>query len=695
MITIEALNCTGMYSFGRVNTIPIDNQGLTFILGVNEDDGGSNGASKSSILNAIKEILFGKNDTGKSGDYVINKHQLWNDGMFGAMWLTDALGQKWRIFNLRKWKGDSSYIGITVPGQPAERSAESTISKLGGKYKGSDVFLERWDEDKWMWVDERPTSDKDKKLQDTFRKIREDILCMTYEQFSAYVCLGQQAESTLVMGSSGSREKIIQAVADVQVWDDAATIIKSSYQEKDNELKLVEAEANGMRTAIESITIPSEDEIEVAEEAVVMATDELKTLEEQIQSKTLKISEAEELAQQLLGGRDLDAEYKELLEQERQYMNEAANTRLSEPGMTEEYKSIQNKIIQIGLKVDITNTDLANYQNVSEGKCSRCGQKVTKEHLQQEIDLCEDEQKEFILQLNNLKIENNKFDVEYLAKCEENKCLAKQEHDHHISKLDEKKEKLESFKKQIADFTSTISIIRNEMAVIGTKKEHQKNIIPTLQQNLDAMKGRVGEQQQLKSQLQEKQTKIETYQIEISHMKWVERNLKRLKLQEYESAINRLNQLMAEYLHHFWRGRINAQFVTASMKSRGTGVKQGLELMVYTPNKEGIPIEMYSGGERKSIVIANFRATRTLMKERGKGVNLAGIDEIDKDLDDSRTDMLVDALETIAEDCSTCLVVSHKTRLLDTMQFNNIWTVRKKNEMANIELTPQSKVEAA
>ena len=184
MIIIKAVNPTGLFSFGFMPTVGLVDQGLTFINGINEDHGGSNGASKSSFINAIKEILYSRNDSKKSGSHVINNHNDWNNGYFGIIWLSDHLGNDWRIMNVRKWKGNPPDAGILA--QP------STILSTGGSYEDTDIFIERWEGDRW--VDERPTSEGNKTFNDTKKKIVDDIMCMTYDQFNSYVCLGQKSE---------------------------------------------------------------------------------------------------------------------------------------------------------------------------------------------------------------------------------------------------------------------------------------------------------------------------------------------------------------------------------------------------------------------------------------------------------------------------------------------------------------------
>ena len=68
--SLESIEMAGFMSVGYVN-LPIS-EGLTFIEGLNLDDGGSNGAGKSTIVEAVFWALYGKTlrETSKAGDVV-------------------------------------------------------------------------------------------------------------------------------------------------------------------------------------------------------------------------------------------------------------------------------------------------------------------------------------------------------------------------------------------------------------------------------------------------------------------------------------------------------------------------------------------------------------------------------------------------------------------------------------------------
>jgi len=68
----KQIEIDNFFSFGKGNVITFDSNGIIFIRGVNKDTGGSNGAGKSSIIDAIVWCIFGKTIRGVAADDVVN-----------------------------------------------------------------------------------------------------------------------------------------------------------------------------------------------------------------------------------------------------------------------------------------------------------------------------------------------------------------------------------------------------------------------------------------------------------------------------------------------------------------------------------------------------------------------------------------------------------------------------------------------
>jgi len=86
-------------------TVNIDNQGLVFIQGINNDSLGfeSNGAGKTTFLEAIVYCLYGKLSDGKSGDDVIN-NKINKDT---KVTLTFSIGKD--IYRIERYRKDKEF----------------------------------------------------------------------------------------------------------------------------------------------------------------------------------------------------------------------------------------------------------------------------------------------------------------------------------------------------------------------------------------------------------------------------------------------------------------------------------------------------------------------------------------------------------------------------------------------------------
>ncbi len=670
MIKIKAVNTTGMFSFGMMPTVPLQDLGMVFLRGINETHGGSNGSGKSSFINAIKEILFAQNDTNESGPNIVNKHSDWGGGCFGAIWFDDHQNTPWRVFLVRKWNLDP-LLDVDSENTPSE------IKAGGGKYTGTDLFLERWDG--VQWKDERATSIGSKRFSDTQVKLINDVLKITYDQFSSYVCLGQQAESVLVNGTSGEREKIIQAITNVEIWDKASTITNAEIGLKESEFSQIKIKADILCGVIQSFTCPTEaDRVHIRN-----TIDSAMATRMRLLSEITKHNENVDKWKAELGSvTSLTAERVRLVTHER----EIRSARFIPPDVPSVVKELDDQIVRCKYEIATHTTSLDKQAKLGVGTCATCGQSIHQDHLTAEK----------MRLWANINIANNSLkslENDRNKRINEFNTQVKQLSDEFYTNINTKLEvattqlnvvetKLQanrSIESKIEEAKSACGMLINQISINDNLAASQTKQLEMLDKQIADHNVRLGELGKLNQQLA-------WYLNHINHLKWVERNFKKVKLQEYTQAIVRLNQLLNEQLQLHWGPGMSVSLVTSQDKAGGKGVKHGLNIVVSTENKEDLPIKLCSGGERKSIIISMFKAVRLLMREHGHHINIMAIDEIDKDLDDIHTDKLVDAFESFVNEADTCFIISHNSRLLNTMNFKSVWTIRNSNEMTRLEM---------
>lgn len=670
MIKLYALNNSGMFSYGMMPTIILDGLGIVLIRG-------HNGSGKSSFLNSIKEILFGENDTGKSGNNVINNHNEWRNGFFGAIWLQDHNGIWWRIFSIRKWKGEPPLNindGIPYP-------FVSEILQNGNTYINTDIYLEKWDGK--IWVDERPTSTNNKSFKDTQKKICDDILKMTYNQFSTYVSLGQKAESALVGGTSGSREKIIQAVADVSIWDKAALIINRSINIKENESNLLSNKISGLNGAIQSFSIPTDDDVLKIQRGIddlnSQIINDLANIDKYKNDLADKNIELTNIKQKSC---DIKQEIDLLIAEERHALDRY-KSHVDIP-LSNEILILQDKISNLSNNLRTIDNHITKYKKLGIGNCPTCGQEVTNQYLDEIMNNYVGTQAKLNDEINILTFELDDMTADHQSKVVADRKQAKDKYEQSSSAI---RKRIEELKSKCVDpniLMSTMSMITKMINDADSNIGWKRNQIQILNTSLESVHNTKLEYQKSIDLLNAESAKFDSLNNEIIHYKWVERNLKKLRLHEYETAIDRLNELINETMQHLWGNNIKAHFVLARETAKGN-ISQEIKLLVETPNRPSVPIEMYSGGETKSIIVSAFRAMRQVSNEHGISVNIAAIDELDKDLDEAKTDALAEALSSMNEECSSCFIISHKSRLINIMNPDRKWVFKTNNEFTIIE----------
>lgn len=196
MLTIYSINPTGMFSYGKCEDIQLMNKGLIHLKGLNHDKGGdSNGSGKSSLFNALCELLFQENPTGVKGDGVINS--VWNKGMAGRVLFTAGDGHHYRVTYCRNWK-DQLY--------PVDNDN-------GIAYLGTNLFLDRYDPDAKIWRDFRGSG-----MPATHLKILE-ILGISYERFLAISYMSNRTGNQFLRGTNRDRMDLLVGIIGIGEWD--------------------------------------------------------------------------------------------------------------------------------------------------------------------------------------------------------------------------------------------------------------------------------------------------------------------------------------------------------------------------------------------------------------------------------------------------------------------------------------------
>lgn len=210
MLKFQSINPSGCFSYGLSETIPLDNQGLVHLLGVNEDrDSDSNGSGKSSLFNALCEVVWGANPTQVSGAQVVN-NSLYK-GFNGRVELIADDGMTYRITYCRDWKDDDFY--------PVDNDNSCT-------YAGTSIFFDKFEDG--MWRDLRGAS-----MAET-RKVIQNTIGLSYDRFISSSYLSPRTGNVILKGTNKERMDLMSGIIGLSEWDNVLDHCRAFRRDQQN-----------------------------------------------------------------------------------------------------------------------------------------------------------------------------------------------------------------------------------------------------------------------------------------------------------------------------------------------------------------------------------------------------------------------------------------------------------------------------
>ena len=694
MLTLLNLNPTGLFCYAQHDTIELDNQGLTLLEGINKDrSSDSNGAGKTSVFNSITQILFDRNPSGCSGESVVNKTY----GRYCAkLEFLDGDGVRWRIIYTRKWKKQDKYPSSEY-GQPSE------WHNLGYRYTGTDVYLERWDGH--LWKDERTTNDAGEarlEMKATRKKIL-DIIQLSYEQFLSVAYLAQQQSLKFVTGTHKDRLQVLSELCDLSIWDERGQKAKNKIQIYEAEIGRMEATIEGAKQVGGQLKEPDPDYVNTLNTNLVS-----------IQNKISLIDSA------------LDASYKALdhhrtnIESLRQYSvdtlatirglvlsKEECRERLNACAKmaNDKYHEIRSRprpIIaynndsttsELRGQIQIKKMDLEQLIGAS-GQCPRCRSYVSTDHLlrQRELILMEISEIENKISILNKETEEAVKSWEQDVLKELDIVSEKTSNEKHSIEaeiqiiqdaIDVSNETLKSIKVQESQIGPDPNIeintlMRNRMNMLSAKNVTQLEINALHTQNTQWR-----EYQDIVSTTN---TKLTTRKVDLQYMKVIEKYFgdRGIKSHKLGVLLSMLNQLVQNYMDILTDDSVNV-WVTPFKSNSDGGISTDIQIMVREGQKEGVPFDLYSGGERQQMVLAFTGAFWQLATQQGSGVNILCLDEIFGPLDENAGSAVFNFLDKMRSNGkSSIFVVTHNTNIKHLMNWDQKWVITKSGHVSTL-----------
>jgi len=606
-------------------SVNLHDRGLVRISGVNKDDAtsGSNGAGKSTIIEAVYWGLFGDTLRSlKSVDDVINSNVGGNCAV--TVELEDS--------------------GITI---------RVTRYRKHSKYKNN-LFL---------YIDDVDSRGKDNRETQEFI---EALIGVDKTTFASSIVFGQGYSKNLRRFSEltdKEQKECLEKILELEVFQDAFSEAKAELRQKAVDLALMEGQVSTEQSLYDGLLEDIAEDLKSSESFGEDVAEKIAAVEENISGVEEELSEVvEELSS--IGELDFDDA---VLCQE--------NLKLMGVDVIEKKDKLQAKYFEKKTKlVTIKNSISKDISTLraqkdklcdpdSEGEdCWYCGGMILEKKILEKSDGFDFEIKDRERSL--VKVE------EGLAKLERGYAKRKNNLEAEAQAVSELLDDVDAEISELNRLQRSVSALEAKKSTLQYKKE-------TLGKSIKELSGRknpwdqilLKKQSQLEvlgASVEEGKTAVAAFREDIQYLEFWKKGFSRQGIRSFmlDKVIPFLNEQVNKYLHILTDGGIQVEFNAVKRLASGE-FRENFHVAV-TNSKAAQTYEGNSGGEKRRIDLAVSLAINDLIAGRsGKRFNILLLDEVFENIDETGTYYVVKVLEELARNRSSVFVITHQDSLAD------------------------------
>ncbi|WP_297478281.1 AAA family ATPase [Ferrovum sp.] len=625
--------------------LELDDRGLLLIQGVNEDDSStiSNGAGKSSIVDAISWALYGITARGITGDAVVNG--VVKKDCKVLVILSDGEDVEYHVTRYRKDSKEKNRIEVIEVNKMAE--TETDLSK--GTDKGTQELIGK-------------------------------VIGSSYEVFTASVYCGQEKMVDLPAMTDKMLKVLIEEAAGTEVLTSAYAVALKNLAEENARVEKAKRElerATDMKTSLEKNKATWEEKsAEFLADKTTRAKNVLAetiSFKKSIEAKELELKEMLSESIVTAGISDCKKRLSESEEQAAQLAtlnaeSSACKSALDKYTMTLNIE--KRKMVEIGTAIKNLDSHVGN-------PCGECGK----------IYHVEDLAKAREAQMKALSVAAGKVKAA-TADVEAAKI-----------KFDKSNQAVESFIRTMTDVRATSAEL--------SKWNDRLSELRDVERDIDSSKKRIVSIKERAALIMAEKNawadQVETAKVEIAEAEGkivdLEQNLKKcdkaaklaqdatkvfgpagVRAHILDQVTPFLNSKTSDYLGALSDGNIHAVWSTLSKTAKGE-LREKFNIEV-TNDKGAESFAGLSGGEKRKVRLATAMALQDMVATRAtKPLEIFIADEVDNALDEGGLERLMTVLERKARERGTVLVISHNS-LADWC--DNIITVTKTGGVSTV-----------
>lgn len=632
-------------------TVSLANRGLLLIEGQNDDDesANSNGAGKSSLVDALCWCLFGVTARGVSGDAVINKK-----------------AKKECVVGVEVWTEDLNCYYI-------ERGRKS--KRLGNNLIVQHVVIDG--------LDVGGSCELTKTTVSETQKVVNGILGCSYEVFTSSIYAAQERMPDLPSLTDKMLKTLIEEAAGIDRLQKASEIAKDMCGKAHDQVESIQTKIgfadktlSASEENIKHLQEQDEDFVKKQQSKIAELTAEKNAIEAEIAKiALLSKSETDTLEDRANQIREHLKNYSTLEAQSRKLQNDFNLEQNKCVMLKSDIEKTKKKVE--GLKQETTNLD-----SKIGTRCGECGKIYQAEDLSTAKKAIESQ----IAKTNEELMSQMR---EFMAQVEQAKQFAK-----NVAEFKKKLPDVTALATELSTIENKFKKNQNSVFEIRSKKERaeliQKNILEcekTLNEESPYKKFLAEETEKISEGVKEK-AQLEQQLLEAQEAEKVAESVQQLysvkgiRAHILDTITPYLNERTAFYLNTLSDGEITATWQTLTKTAKGD-FREKFSIEVQSV-KGATCFAGLSGGEKRKVRIATSMALQDLVTSRAENpIGLYIADEVDHAIDASGLERLMTILDAKAKEHGTALVISHNS-LRDWID-NTITVVKKDGTSSLVE----------
>jgi len=691
------VNPTGFFAYGEHDYITLAGQGIVLLQG-------PVGAGKSSLFDTICEVLFGTSPK-RDGAADVTENDVVNKTLgkaFGVVEFEQA-AYHYRVAYLRNWDGPGLLVG------PSAQEA-------AGGYAGTTVYFEWWNGTEWIQKGPDSRDLRMARMSDTWRRVVE-VAGVDYGTFCNACYVAQDQALAFIRGKDSDREEILTRLMRLDCYDDAETRAKE-------QAAILRQQAATIQSAIATLSIQENGivigDIEAARARVKGAADQIETIDALIRDHDRQIEAVRTVADahmaaagqaneqvtaiiQRIHAKTLEVQ---TLQSEMQRAKDLARTRIAAlPTTTPELDRLRQALANANALAASENLRLTGMLP-GAGKCPSCGSvlddKTLARHKDEQADLVRAalggvDVAERMVAGELAIIEQTRVDqtariqAEVAATVEGTEAAIKQIMTDVLG-LEAEKANLtataqhhqkEAGNSQAAGLTAARNKMVEDRRRWETEQADAKAAV-TLYESRQADRDRIA------AQRVDREHQLAQVNLDGQEWGWLAKHFPRIKQMKFATGSTFLNDALARHLDCLTGGSTRVVINPFRLKKEAVKKKAAdltaddyifkFEMAVEEARKTGVPIRLYSGGEKERIVLALICSFWELAASQGSGTNLLLLDEAATYMDERSIEGVVRFCERIRETVDTVVLVGHDQALSSLLTADAVWTATKRDD---------------